>query len=425
MNVKICSKNLSGEVTAIPSKSQLHRVIIASALRHNVNCININDDNISDDIEATMECIKQLDEDLPVFNCRESASTLRFLLPISMALKNKAKFKGTGRLKSRPLSPLKEQLEEHGCVFESEGDDICTLTGALKGGKFTLPGSVSSQFITGLLFALPLLDESSEILLTSPLQSVNYVTMTLRTLEKFGIKIDVLFDEESTEEAYLAFRIKGKQKYIFPAEDISMLVDGDWSNAAFWLAAGVISTSADCSVTCSGLNLTSEQGDRKITSVLKAFGGKISKCDEIVTVSPGELNGIEIDAMNIPDLIPVISVVASVSSGTTKIVNAERLRLKESDRLHTVCVSLTELGADVTETEDGLVITGKNKLSGGVTDSFNDHRIPMAAAVLSAACIGPVTIKGAEAVNKSYPRFFEDFKTLGGVCECLTHSEKI
>jgi len=333
-----------------------------------------------------------------------------------MALKNKAKFIGTGELPNRPLSPLKEQLEEHGCVFTTErNEEICTVTGKLTGGKFTLPGNVSSQFITGLLFALPLLDESSEILLSSPLQSAGYVTMTLTVLEMFGIKIDILFDENSEDRAYSAFRIKGKQKYICP-EDVT--IEGDWSNAAFWLAAGVISSSADssadCAITCSGLNLISEQGDRKIISVLKAFGGQISKCGDSVTASQGELRGIEIDAANIPDLIPVLEVVASVSAGITTVINAERLRIKESDRLHAIYDCLTRLGADIEELSGGLIIKGKEKLSGGTVSGFNDHRMVMSTAVASICCENPVIIEGAEAVKKSYPHFFDDFKKLGG-----------
>ena len=409
MNIKITPKNLSGEVTAISSKSQAHRMLIAAVLSGRPADIVVSDP--SGDIDATRECLLELDKEYPVFNCRESGSTLRFLLPVSMALKDKATFKGTGSLPSRPLSPLKEQLEEHGCVFSSEGDDICTIKGPLKGGKFTLSGNVSSQFITGLLFALPLLDESSEILLSSPLQSVDYVTMTLHVLEMFGVKIDILFDENSDDRAYSAFRIKGNQKYICP-EDLT--IEGDWSNAAFWLAAGAISSSSDCSVTCNGLNLISAQGDRKITAILKAFGGEISKCGSSVTASPGELRGIEIDAMNIPDLIPVISVVASVSSGTTTIINAERLRIKESDRLRSIFDCLIRLGADIKELPGGLIIKGKDRLSGGAVPGFNDHRMVMAMAIASICCNAPVIIEGAEAVSKSYPHFFDDFKKLGG-----------
>jgi len=408
MNMKISPKNLSGEVAAIPSKSQAHRVMIAAALSGRPIAIG----NISEDIEATKECLAGLmSDDSPVLNCRESGSALRFLLPISMALKNKATFIGAGELPNRPLSPLKEQLEAHGCVFTKEGDEICTLTGALTGGTFTLPGNVTSQFITGLLFALPLLDENSEIFLSSPLQSASYVTMTLSVLEMFGVKIESIFDENNAGLAYSAFRIKGKQQYICP-EDLT--IEGDWSNAAFWLAAGVISSSSDHAVTCSGLNRFSEQGDKKIVSILNAFGGKVSIHEGGVTASPGDLRGIEIDASDVPDLIPVLSVVASVSQGMTTVINAERLRIKESDRLHAIYDCLSRLGADVEEFPGSLAIKGKEKLKGGVVSGYNDHRMVMSMAIASICCENPVIIEGAAAVNKSYPHFFDDFTKLGG-----------
>jgi len=408
MNIKISPKNLSGNVAAIPSKSQGHRVLIASALSG--SCIDVA--GFSEDIEATKECLVQLaSSDTPVFDCRESGSTLRFFLPMATVLKSKSTFVGGGRLHERPLSPLKEQMEEHGCVFGKEGDEICTLTGTLKAGKYTLPGNVSSQFVTGLLFALPMLEESSEIILSSPLQSSSYVTMTISALESFGINIDILFDEIDGEPAYSAFRIKGGQKYVAPPE---IKIEGDWSNAAFWLSAAAISTSPESVINCSGLNILSEQGDRKITSILKAFGANVKKCENLVTASPAELKGIEIDAMGIPDLIPILAVVAAVSPGITTIINAERLRIKESDRLHAMYDGLTKLGADVEELSGGLIIKGKEKLNGGTVSGFNDHRIVMSMAIASIRCENPVIIEGAEAVSKSYPHFFDDFKALGG-----------
>jgi len=409
MDVRIGQKNLSGEIAAISSKSHAHRVLIAAALSGSPMDVVISD--TSDDIEATRDCLRMLGESRPVFDCGDSGSTLRFLLPLSMVLCNKSVFRGAGNLPERPLSPLKEQLEWHGGVFSKTGDEICTVEGMLQGGLFTLPGDVSSQFITGLLFALPLLGESSEILLSSPLQSADYVTMTLRTLETFGIKIEVFIDEDSTDESYSAFRIKGNQKYTSPGD---ITIEGDWSNAAFWLAAGAVSKSQAAAVTCSGLNFLSSQGDRKINTIIKAFGGSISKRGDAVTCSPGELQGIEIDAANIPDLIPVVSVIASVSAGTTKIINAERLRIKESDRLHALCDCLNTLGADIEELPDGLIIKGKENLRGGTVSGYNDHRIVMSMAIAALCCSEPVVINGAEAVSKSYPNFFSDFKKLGG-----------
>jgi len=409
MDIKISPKNLSGEIAAVSSKSQAHRVLTAAALSGAINHAVITDK--SDDIEAAKECLLRLSEDRPVFDCRESGSALRFLLPLSMALKTEAVFTGSGSLSNRPISPLKEQMQEHGCVFSVAGNEICTVKGSLTGGIYSLPGNISSQFITGLLFALPLLSENSEILLTSPLQSASYVTMTLQTLEMFGVNVEVQYDGSGAEEAYTAFRIKGDQRYVSPG---NVVIEGDWSNAAFWLAAGALSRDRKSSVTCSGLNLLSSQGDRKITSIIKDFGGNISKAGESVTSSSGTLRGIEVDAAHIPDLIPIISVIASVSSGITAVVNAERLRIKESDRLRGICAGLTNLGADITELPAGLVIKGKERLTGGIVSGAGDHRIIMALSIAATCCDEPVIIEGAEGVSKSYPDFFKDFRKLGG-----------
>jgi 3-phosphoshikimate 1-carboxyvinyltransferase len=275
----------------------------------------------------------------------------------------------------------------------------------LKSGEYTLPGNISSQFISGLLFSLPLLEGDSLIRVTGILESRPYVDMTLEALGIFNIKI-----EEAGQP--LTFRVPGSQMYCSPG---TVHAEGDWSNAAFWLSAGAIGAG---SISCTGLKADSRQGDRAITGLLERFGAHVSYDRDSVTVSPGALRGIEIDAGDTPDLVPVLAAAASVAEGETVIRNAGRLRIKESDRLRTVAISLSNLGADVAETEDGLVIHGKRTLPGGETESFGDHRIAMTAAVLSAACTGPVVITNAEAVRKSYPGFFEDFNTaLGGVWE--------
>lgn len=245
---------------------------------------------------------------------------------------------------------------------------------------------------------------------TGVLESRPYVDMTLDALRLFGISI--------IEENGRIFRIPGKQTFRSPK---TACVGGDWSNAAFWLSAGAIALNG---ITCTGLNLDSRQGDRAIIELLERFGAQINSGNDTVTVSPGKLRGIEINAEDTPDLVPVLAAVASIAEGKTIIRNAGRLRIKESNRLHTVSALLSGLGANITETGDGLVIIGKKRLTGGETESFGDHRITMTAAILSSVCDGNVLLKNADAVNKSYPCFFEDFNALGGVCECQTHTEK-
>jgi 3-phosphoshikimate 1-carboxyvinyltransferase len=414
MDVIIKPSVISGRVKAIASKSYAHRLLILSALSDRITFIECAES--SEDIDATVSCLISLGAEIGktdggfsvtpvrtitknnIFDCGESGSTLRFMLPVACALGAEPVFLGRGRLPERPMTQLYRELAAHGCFFPSAGVFPLRCKGRLTGGRFSLPGDVSSQFITGLLLALPLLEEDSVIELYGDIESENYIAMTLSALLKFGVGIG--FDAGR-------FYIKSSE-YISPGE---LSVEGDWSNAAFWLCAAVISRSA---VTCSGLDMNSVQGDRAIISVLSDFGANIECSGNSVAVYPSELHGTEIDARQIPDLIPVLSAVASIAHGKTIIKNAARLRLKESDRLSSVTKSLTALGAGIAETEDGLVISGRGRLSGGITDSFGDHRIAMTAAVASAACDNPVIIKNAHAVNKSYPGFFSDFAALGG-----------
>ncbi|MCL2473797.1 MAG: 3-phosphoshikimate 1-carboxyvinyltransferase, partial [Alphaproteobacteria bacterium] len=278
-----------------------------------------------------------------------------------------------------------------------------TCEGQLKSGVYSIPSNISSQYVSGLLLALPLLSKDSIIHIKGILESYPYVDMTLEALRMFGVAV--------SEEEQQVFRIRGNQTFNSPK---SVTVEGDWSSAAFWLSAGAIGNRP---VTCTGLNLASRQGDRAIVNLLERFGAKTSFENGNVTVSPGTLKGIEIDVKDTPDLAPVLAAVAAAAEGTTIIKNAGRLRIKESDRLRTVTVSLSNLGADIKETEDGLVIAGRKTLTGGETESFGDHRIAMTAAVVSAVCTGDVMIRNAEAVRKSYSGFFEDFISLGGVWE--------
>lgn len=408
MRVKITPGTLSGRVKTVTSKSHAHRLLIAAALCSETPEVDIS--TSSADIEATKNCLSQLSQDLPVMDCGESGSTLRFMIPVTMALKDEAVFNGSGRLPYRPLSPLDSEMEIHGCKFEM-GDpsgetiqNICRIKGRLLPGDFFLPGNISSQYITGLLFALPLLDGVSTVKITSPLESSKYVEMTLDVLKQFGIDIDA-----DNNEGCPVYHIRGNQQYVAPGKAIA---EGDWSNAAFWIIAGILSKEGN--VMCENLPEASLQGDKAIAELARKMGGAVSISGDCITAGNQELNAIDIDASEIPDLVPVLAVAAATAQGTTHISNAGRLRIKESDRLAAICSCLKELGADIEEGSDSLTIHGVPHLNGGTVSGHNDHRIVMAMTIASLVCTQPVIIEGAEAVNKSYPTFFDDFKLLGG-----------
>ena len=602
MDVKIIPGKLRGRITAMPSKSHAHRVLIAQKLAQlqGTGCKDpLFIPEFSRDITATKNCLAQLDRcsgadhctragddlnaegvadrqtaaskttdgagsrqaddpagrrnttdsttaadtatDVPLLDCGESGSTLRFMLPVAMAVTDKAIFAGSGKLPQRPISPLKEEMENHGCVFtmgagrtvdisktgittdnRSAADnstdsangggatEICTITGRLQPGEYTLPGNISSQFITGLLFALPILDGDSSLRLTTKLESAGYVDLSLDVLRDFGIDIRI----DTDENGFITYNIKGGQKYTEP-EGLS--IEGDWSNAAFWLACGALGGD----IICDGLKADSSQRDREVLTVLQNLGASITteagsdglttvicrapgstgigvhtnsgdssddhmcaarwdshasdrRSDECLsedrsvadsapdhrssayqadvrstdnrtdccagthstvngapdngspqtpaTADPAQTAGmtgtglaaIDLDVTQIPDLVPVLAAVMSAAEGNSVITGAERLRIKESDRLETVRDFLSRLGADIECLDDGLSITGMAGLPGGEVSSHNDHRIAMAAAVASCICRGPVIIRGADAVSKSYPDFFSDFTGLGG-----------
>lgn len=415
MEMRCTPAILSGKIKAISSKSHAHRVLICSALASEPTKINCN--VLSKDITATVECLKMLGAEIKIeentlfvnpqkfsekaeIDCGESGSTLRFLLPVVSALGIDTTINAHGRLPERPLSPLKEELEKKGVVFETDNKYPLHITGNLQSGEYELAGNVSSQFVSGLLFALPLLEGDSKIALIPPVESKSYIDMTVATLRDFGIFI------EETENTYI---IKGNQKYISPKE---ITIEGDWSNSAFFLCTGALSKDG---VTVSGLNINSTQGDKKILDILKRMGASVEVNDDEITVKKNKLMGTMVNGGDIPDLVPIVSVMGAMcDKGVTHIVNASRLRLKESDRIATTEALLTKAGAAVSETDDGLVIWGENDLIGGRVEGANDHRIVMSAAILSCLCALPVDIVGAEAVNKSYPHFFKDFNSLGG-----------
>jgi 3-phosphoshikimate 1-carboxyvinyltransferase len=411
MNVTIQPKPLRGVLKAISSKSDVHRLLICAALCDGP--VQIQIDGLSQDIEATARCLNALGASVlleegrirvspimhvpsnAVLDCGESGSTLRFLLPVACALGADAAFTGSGRLPQRPLSPLYEQLEAHGVCLSPQGQMPLTIRGTLgTQTPFVLAGDVSSQYISGLLMALPLC--GGEIVLTTPLESKPYVQMTLDTLRRFGVQ---------AEQTASGWRVR---RGALCAPQGPIAAQGDWSNAAFWLCAGAIAGP----VTVRGLDRDSPQGDRAIVAFLQRMGAQVRWDGDSVTVWPGTLHAAQIDVRDTPDLAPVLAAVAALAQGETVITGAARLRIKESDRLRTVQQTLQALGAQICATHDGLRIVGQRRLSGGQADACGDHRIAMMAAIAAAGCERPVTITGAQAVNKSYPAFFEDYQRL-------------
>ncbi len=414
MTVECTPSVLSGTIQSISSKSHAHRVLICAALSQNPTKIYCN--VMSKDIAATIACLKSMGTEIIIdgdtitvipteFNkdssldCNESGSTLRFLMPVVSALGMNAIINGRGRLPQRPISPLKEEMEKKGVTFHTDSKFPLHLTGQLKSGEYEIQGNISSQFITGLLFALPILQGDSKLKLIPPVESKSYLDITVSVLRQFGIEI------QEKENLYI---IKGNQKYTAPKE---IRVEGDWSNASFFLCAGAL---CEKGVTVTDLDTNSPQGDKKILDVLKNMGADVNISGNEITVKKNKLNGITVDASDIPDAVPTISVVATACEGDTTIINAGRLRIKESDRIASVMDMLSTVGADVMETDDGIIIRGGNILTGGTVNGYNDHRIVMSASILSSLCKDKVIITDSNAVEKSYPDFFTDFNNMGG-----------
>lgn len=409
MDILITPAPISGSIESIASKSFAHRALICACLAEGKSEIRIN--TTSADIEATVDCLRSLGAGIEIngavfsvtpidnlcknaeIDCNESGSTLRFLLPVICALGIETKINGSGRLPERPLSPLKEELIRMGAKISDSFP--LNVSGKICAGEFTMRGDVSSQFVTGLLMALSYLG-GGKIKLLPPVQSRPYIDITLEVLRKFGADI-----KEENNTFYINSGGLSGCKFT---------VEGDWSNAAFPLCMGA---------EVAGLNPDSTQGDKTIIDVLKSMGAKIFENNGSFRADVASLHGCRIDAADIPDAVPVIAAVATTAEGETVIFNAERLRLKESDRIQTTCEMLRALGADISETGDGMVIRGKKALDGGKTQSYNDHRIAMAAAVAAVKCKNAVTIVNAEAVNKSYPEFFNDYNKLGGNASVL------
>ncbi len=416
MDIILTPTSPRGEIQAISSKSAAHRILICAAFADSETVIRC--DRTNKDIDATAACLCSLGAKIeyraPFFkvtpiktpltcqmDCGESGSTLRFLLPVVCALGVDAQIFMHGRLPSRPLSPLYGELVRHGARLSPEGSSPLSVSGRLGGGEYKIRGDVSSQFISGLLFALCVSGLGGSIIIEGKTQSAPYIDMTLDALSLFGVY------PKRTADGYL---IPVGCKLCSPK---TLHVEGDWSNAAFMLCMGAL---GENEVKICGLNSDSKQGDREIVDILRDFGADIKEENGEYTVKGGKpLHGTRINAEQIPDLVPVISVVAACAEGRTHIYGAERLRLKESDRIATTSNMLRALGASVEETDDGLLIDGRGTLTGGCVDSANDHRIAMSAAVASVRCQGALTLKGAECVSKSYPDFWEDISTRLGI----------
>ena len=406
MDILITPSLLRGSVTVPASKSVAHRLIIAAALAKGEPVIH----NVfpSKDILATAEAMRALGAEITVegdtarikgiteppaeavIDCGESGSTLRFIIPIAAALGVKTTFIGHGKLPERPITPYLEELPRHGAEFDYPGTMPFTLSGRLGAGEYRIGGDISSQFITGLLLALSVTPGESRIILTSRLESRPYVDITADCLARFGCTVT------ETEDG---FTVSGTGA-LTPCE---CTVEGDWSQAAFFETANSLGSSLEIN----GLNVNSAQGDKKILEI----------CKDIVYNKKGMRAPFELDCSDIPDLVPILSVLACFSQGESRLTNAARLRIKESDRLAAVTKALCGIGGRVTEYEDMLVIRGVEELAGGEAESFNDHRIAMAMAIASTRCREPLLIRGAECVSKSYPGFWEEFRRLGGSFE--------
>lgn len=407
---------LRGEITVPPSKSMGHRAIICAGLSEGISIIN--NIGMSRDIKATCEAMKSfgiaieektsslavkgstaLELKKTGINCHESGSTLRFIIPIAALTGGPAVFYGEGKLIERSLVPYFDIFRKQGIKYETNGGRLpLHINGRLAPGEFQLEGNISSQFISGLMFALPLLGGDSRITVTTELESKPYIDMTIKALKEFSIHIE--------NQDYRTFIVKGNQKYT--ATDYT--IEGDYSQAAFWLAAGVLGSE----ITCKDLDPESVQGDKSVMDIIREMGGRIVAGADTVRPLPSDIKGTLIDASQCPDLVPVLSVLGALSEGKTEIINAGRLRLKESDRLSAVSSELGKLGACIAEKQDGLVIYGRRNLRGGRVDSWNDHRIAMALAIAATRCEGPVVISNSSSVRKSYPDFWEHYRALGG-----------
>lgn len=421
MKVKITpsKSKLCGTISAPSSKSFSHRMIIAAALSDGVSVItNISN---SEDIEATCEAMSALGANIEkdgstykikgimnnaeraesaTINCRESGSTLRFLIPIAAALGCETEFNGSGKLPVRPITPYKREMSKYGVeFFHEDGVMPFSIKGRLDGGFYELEGDVSSQFVTGLLYALPLCEKDSVVQMTSVLESKPYVDMTVASLKAFGVDIR----EVLTENGLLKYEIKGNQKY----SPCNCAVEGDFSQAAFFFTANAIGAN----IKLENLLENSVQGDKKILEILSEIGYNDNTIDFLRPFS--------VDVADIPDLVPILTVLGCFTSGISYIKNAKRLKIKESDRLAAISNAINNIGGNVIVVDDSLEIHPVKEFTGGCIDGCNDHRIVMASAIASTKACDNIVISYAEAVAKSYPNFWQEFEMLGGKIEFI------
>ncbi|MGI6664195.1 MAG: 3-phosphoshikimate 1-carboxyvinyltransferase [Christensenellaceae bacterium] len=415
MDIIISPTSFNGSFTAPPSKSAAHRIIIFAALSKKPVSFPLAE--ISEDIDATINCLRALGASItwdskilhitpieqstpaqsPLLDCKESGSTLRFLLPLAAILAQAPSFIGSGRLPARPILHILEAMASHG-ISASASKLPVTLRGMLTPGTYVLPGDVSSQYITGLLLSLPLLPADSKLMISTPLASGGYVALTLELLQLFGIEI---------HQAKNTFYIPGKQQYRAPQQ---LSIEGDWSNAAFFLSAGAINGK----IRCHALATDSKQKDSLLLSILQKMGAIVVAKDDSLQVCADALHGISVNMSEIPDLLPILGVLGAAAEGKTVLYNAARTRIKESDRLYTTATMLRQLGVATEEKEDSLTIWGGNRFQSCSIDSFGDHRIAMAACIAAGFAAAPITVTNVTAINKSYPSFLNTFQTLGG-----------
>ena len=429
MKIKIKPSILNGTIEIPPSKSYSHRAVIAAALAEGGKKSKIDNLKFSVDITTTTDIMenwgakinrekssleiignggKVVTKDKYV-QCNESGSTIRFLIPIGITNENELIFDGKGKLVDRPLDSYYRIFDEQEIFYKNENGKLpLEVKGKLKPGNYEIDGNISSQFITGLLYALPLLDGDSKLIINKNLESKGYIDLTLEILKLAGIEI--------MNNDYKSFDIRGNQIY----KPFDYTVEGDYSQVAFWIVAGIISANRDNEIKCLHVNKNSLQGDREIIEIVERMGAKLEIFYDYLIVKPSKTKGTVIDISQCPDIAPILTVLGALSEGETRIINGERLRIKESDRITSIKTELNKLGANVAEEGDSLIIQGVEGFRGGITvNAWNDHRIAMSLAIASTRCEKEIILEEAESVRKSYPHFWDDFVRMGGEIEVI------